>query len=99
MGRDPISNTLIDRIGPALVRERFGPSTQLLYMWRVRGVPLNRRIAFYDLAIERGIQPPPEFLQPLCISASPSADKGGGLTPVAASRVFNKVADLKNAET
>jgi hypothetical protein len=31
-------------------------------MWRVRGIPLEKRIAFQNLALECGIEPPPEFL-------------------------------------
>jgi hypothetical protein len=40
-----------------------------VHMWRVRGVPLAKRIAFHNLALERGVQPPPEFLEPLGIAA------------------------------
>ncbi len=67
--RDLVSDALINQIGADLVRERFGASPQLLHMWRVRGVPLPKRIAFHNLALERGIQPPPEFLEPLGIAA------------------------------
>jgi len=67
--RDAVSDHLIDRIGPELVRERLGVSSQRLHMWRVRGVPLPKRIAFHNLALERGIEPPPEFLEPLGIAA------------------------------
>lgn len=67
--REPVSDAMIDQIGPELIRERLGASPQLLHMWRVRGVPLPKRIAFYNLALERGIQPPPEFLEPLGIAA------------------------------
>lgn len=67
--RDLVSNALIDAIGAGIVQQRFGVSAQLLHMWRVRGIPLNRRIAFNNLALECGIQPPVEFLQPLGIAA------------------------------
>ena len=67
--RDPVSDGLIDQIGPELVREQFDLSPQLLHMWRVRGVPVVKRIAFHNLALSRGVQPPPEFLAPLGIAA------------------------------
>lgn len=60
--RDAVSSQLIDQVGPDVVRERFGTSPQLLHMWRVRGIPLDKRIAFHNLALERGVEPPPEFL-------------------------------------
>jgi hypothetical protein len=60
--RDAVSDELIDQIGPELVRERLSVSSQRLHMWRVRGIPLEKRIAFHNLALECGIEPPPEFL-------------------------------------
>ena len=67
--REPVSDALIDQVGPELVREHFEVSPQLLHMWRVRGVPLPKRIAFHNLALRHGVQPPPEFLMPLGIAA------------------------------
>jgi hypothetical protein len=67
--REPVSDALIDQIGPELVREQFDLSPQLLHMWRVRGVPIVKRIAFHNLALAKGIQPPPDFLEPLGIAA------------------------------
>jgi hypothetical protein len=67
--REPVSDGLIDQIGPELVREQFDLSPQLLHMWRVRGVPVVKRIAFHNLALKNGIQPPPEFLEKIGIAA------------------------------
>jgi hypothetical protein len=60
--REAVSDWLIDQVGPELVRERLNVSSQRLHMWRVRGIPLEKRIAFQNLALECGIEPPPEFL-------------------------------------
>lgn len=60
--RDTVSDRLIDQVGPALVREHFQVSSQVLHMWRVRGVPLDKRIAFQNLALANGIEPPPDFM-------------------------------------
>lgn len=67
--RDAVSDELIDQIGPELVREQFDLSPQLLHMWRVRGVPVIKRIAFHNFALKHGIQPPPEFLEKIGIAA------------------------------
>lgn len=67
--REPVSDELIDKIGPELVRDHFDLSSQHLHMWRVRGVPIVKRIAFHNLALTKGVQPPPEFLEPLGIAA------------------------------
>jgi hypothetical protein len=67
--RDEVSDALIDQVGPAVVREHFGVSAQHLHMWRVRGIPVVKRIAFHNLALANGVTPPPEFLAPLGIAA------------------------------
>lgn len=67
--REEVSDGLIDQVGPAVVREHFGITAQHLHMWRVRGVPIVKRIAFHNLALAKGVQPPPEFLEPLGIAA------------------------------
>jgi hypothetical protein len=67
--RDPVSAQLIDQLGSELVREQFDLSPQLLYMWRQRGVPVVKRIAFHNFALANGITPPPEFLAKIGIAA------------------------------
>lgn len=67
--RDPVSDGLIDQVGPELVREYFDLSPQLLHMWRVRGVPVVKRIAFHNFALSRGVTPPPEFLEKIGMAA------------------------------
>lgn len=67
--KEPVSNALIDQIGPGIVREHFGITPQVLSNWRVRGVPVRKRIAFNNLALTRGVATPPEFLAPLGIAA------------------------------
>jgi hypothetical protein len=67
--RDPVSVGLIDQIGPELVRENFGLTPQLLHMWRVRGVPVLKRIAFHNFALSHGVTPPPEFLAKIGMAA------------------------------
>ena len=67
--REPVSDGLIDQIGPELVREHFDLSPQLLHMWRVRGVPVVKRIAFHNFALANNVTPPPEFLAKIGIAA------------------------------
>lgn len=67
--REPVSDKLIDEIGAQVVTAHFGLKPQRLHMWRVRGVPIVKRIAFHNLALANGITPPPEFLAPLGIAA------------------------------
>lgn len=67
--RDPIADAMIDQIGADVVRDYFNLSSQRLHMWRVRGIPYRQRIAFHNLALVRGVSPPPEFLEPLGIAA------------------------------
>jgi len=67
--REEVSNGLIDQVGPAVVREHFRLTAQHLHMWRVRGIPVIKRIAFHNLALANGVTPPPEFLAPLGIAA------------------------------
>lgn len=67
--REPVSDGLIDQIGPELVREYFDLTPQLLHMWRVRGVPVVKRIAFHNFALSRGVTVPPEFLAKIGMAA------------------------------
>jgi hypothetical protein len=60
---------LINQIGSELVREYFDLSPQLLYMWRIRGVPVLKRIAFHNFALSHGVTPPPEFLAKIGMAA------------------------------
>lgn len=56
---------LIDAVGSAIVAEQFELTPQRLHMWRKRGIPQLRRIAFAKLAAERGVMAPPDFLEAL----------------------------------
>ena len=60
--RDATSTQLIDRIGPQIVAGHFGLSRQRLHMWRVRGIPHLKRLAFQNLAVQHGVTPPADFL-------------------------------------
>lgn len=56
-------STLIDAVGPENVRTTFGLTPQRLHMWRVRGVPHLKRIAFAKIAAEQGVPVPGDFFE------------------------------------
>lgn len=58
-------STFIDAIGPGILATTFGLTPQRLYMWRVRGVPHIKLVQVAKLAAERGVEPPPGFLDPI----------------------------------
>lgn len=60
--RSPDSD-LIDAIGPDTVRAALGLTSQRLHMWRTRGIPQIRRIAFAKLCAERGVSTPNDFFE------------------------------------
>ena len=66
---DPTANDLIDQIGAKVVREHFQLSPQALHMWKRRGIPHLKRIAFQNLALAHGVSTPGDFLKPLGIAA------------------------------
>jgi len=53
---------LIDAVGAGHVRLAFGLKPQGLYMWRLRGIPVGKRLAFAELAAIHGAQLPTDFL-------------------------------------
>jgi hypothetical protein len=63
--RDIASCELIERVGPDLVADHFGISRQHLHMWKVRGIPQMRRLAFQNLANQHGVTVPADFLAEL----------------------------------
>jgi|GEM_PF-3452603 len=58
--RSPHSD-LIDAIGAAKVADHFNLTPQRLHMWRVRGIPQLRRIAFAKIAADHGVAIPGDF--------------------------------------
>lgn len=62
MGTKP-HQTLIDAIGPKLVRDTYSLSRQRLHYWRMRGVPHAYRVAFAKLAAEHGQPVPADFFK------------------------------------
>jgi hypothetical protein len=56
-------SALIDQAGTATVCASFALSPQALHMWRVRGIPQIKRIAFAKLCAERGVPVPADFFQ------------------------------------
>lgn len=56
---------LIDKIPRDALVQRFGLSRQTLYTWRLRGVPLIRRVSFAKLAADHGLVPPSDFFDEL----------------------------------
>jgi hypothetical protein len=60
--QDTTSSDLIDQIGSKIVADHFGLSRQRLHMWRVRGIPHLKRVAFQNLASQHGVTPPADFL-------------------------------------
>lgn len=54
---------LIDLVGAERVKDRFDLSPQALHMWRVRGIPLAKRIAFSKLCAENAVPTPPDFFE------------------------------------
>ncbi|ASK88490.1 hypothetical protein SPHFLASMR4Y_01743 [Sphingorhabdus sp. SMR4y] len=53
---------LIDAVGGEAVRKRLGITSQTLHNWRVRGVPILKRMKFAALATEQGVKLPDNFL-------------------------------------
>jgi len=58
-------NALIDAVGPDAVSERFKLTPQALHNWRLRGIPHLKRLAFKQMADERGVRVPGNFLEML----------------------------------
>lgn len=54
-------STLIDTVGTEIIRKAFGLSPQGLHMWRRRGVPVAKRIAFAKIAADNGKPVPADF--------------------------------------
>lgn len=54
---------LIDRLGNGIVRETFALTPQALWQWRVRGIPLAKRIAFAKLCADHGAAVPADFFE------------------------------------
>ena len=54
-------STLIDRLGSDFVSHSFDLSPQTLHWWRVRGIPLAKRIAFAKLCAEQAVSVPDDF--------------------------------------
>lgn len=57
-------DALIDSIGPDLIRQQFGLTSQRLYAWRQRGIPYSHRGAVAQLATLHGKPVPSDFLAP-----------------------------------
>ena len=53
---------LIDAVGSPKVRTHFALRPQTLNWWRIRGVPLSKRVAFARLANESGVTLPSSFV-------------------------------------
>lgn len=60
---------LIDAVGIKNVTRVFGLTPQALHMWRKRGIPLAKRIAFAKLCAEQGIATPPGFFEKFEVAA------------------------------
>lgn len=56
-------SALIDQAGSATVCAFFALSPQTLHMWRVRGIPQIKRIAFAKMCAERGVAVPGDFFE------------------------------------
>jgi hypothetical protein len=61
-------SALIDAIHTTQVKKAFNLSSQHLHMWRVRGVPLTKRVEFARLASAHGVELPGDFLADLGLS-------------------------------
>jgi len=57
-------SSLIQSLGPRLVRTQFNLSHQRLHAWTVNGVPYTHRAAFAQLAMLHGLSMPSDFLAP-----------------------------------
>lgn len=62
-------SSLIDAVGVKSVTAAFGLSPQLLHMWRRRGIPQVKRIAFAKLCADNGVIPPADFFEKFEIGA------------------------------
>ena len=56
-------SALIDQAGAAVVSSAFVLTPQTLHMWRMRGIPQIKRIAFAKLCAERGVAVPADFFE------------------------------------
>ena len=56
-------SALIDALGPKNVSCRFRLTPQLLHMWRKRGIPQIKRIAFAKFCADRGVVVPADFFE------------------------------------
>lgn len=54
-------SALIDAIGAPKVASTFDLTPQRLHMWRVRGIPQLKRIAFAKVAAESCVSVPEDF--------------------------------------
>lgn len=54
-------SALIDKVGARAVADVFGLTPQALHMWRKRGIPLAKRIAFAKLAADNTVAVPHDF--------------------------------------
>lgn len=58
---DMDNNQIIDAIPREALIQRFGLSRQRLHIWRKRGVPKSKRIAYGRLAVDCGVALPQSF--------------------------------------
>lgn len=65
MGHRHEHSTFIDALGPKILGYAFSLTPQRLHNWRTRGVPVSMRVPVARLAIENGIAPPTDFLEPI----------------------------------
>ena len=56
-------SALIDQAGTSDVCRAFGLTPQLLHMWRKRGIPQIKRIAFAKFCADRGVVVPADFFE------------------------------------
>lgn len=60
---------LIDKVGKRVVRDHFGVSDQQVYMWRRRGIPVAKVVAFANLARVHGVTVPSALLARVGLAA------------------------------
>jgi len=68
-------NTLLEAIGLKTLRHGFPITSQRLYNWRAYGIPYSQRVAVARFAIDHGVVPPEDFLEPVRTGIIPISNR------------------------
>jgi len=68
-------NEFLEAIGLKVVRDGFPVTPQRLYNWRNYGIPFSQRVAVARFAIDHGVVPPEDFLEPIRTGIMPVSSR------------------------